>query len=488
VLKWFIHINILKQLTQEIAMNVPRVVIAGLYGEGGKTTIATGIMGAFTKKGLKVQSFKSGPDHIDSTYHNVVTKMAPRHLDAWLTSPRTVLESFERSAKKADIAVVEGAGGIFQGIPRQIDGVVDYEGTAQIARILKAPTILVLDIGSLWMHRAEVVHAILNTFKLINKQVKVEGIVLNNVIGWQKAEWVKRAIESAAKVPVVGVVPFNTEIVLPPRRGGLVPIPERETLKTTVLKLVKHVEENVDLDKIIEIAKKAEQLPDIESHIYLSPKIPKKVRIGVAFDGAFSFQKQDNIDLLEAYGAEILLFSPLHDKELPPNIDGLYLAGGFPDMLADQLTANKTMMKNIKDMAYDGMPIYGEHGGALYLTESITNFTGSTFSMVGIFSGKAEMDWKMQALDSTVMEAINDNLLSKKGFVIHGNDFRFSRIVDIPRDARFAYKMKIGKGINGKNEGMMENNTLAVLGQIYFAFDTKIGEKFVKHSEDYRHK
>ena len=469
-------------------MKIPRVVIAGLYGEGGKTTIATGIMGAFTKKGLKVQSFKSGPDHIDGTYHNLVTKMAPRHLDAWLTSPRTVLESFERSAKNADIAVVEGAGGIFQGIPRQIDGVGDYEGTAQIARILKAPTILVLDIGSLWMHRAEVIHAILHTFKLFNKQVKVQGIVLNNVIGWQKAEWMRRAVESATKVPVVGVVPYNKEIVLPPRRGGLVPIPERETLKITVLKLVEHVEEHVNLEKIIEIAKKADELPEIEKRVYRSPKIQKKVRVGVAFDGAFSFQKQDNIDLLEAYGAEIVLFSPLHDKELPPNIDGLYLAGGFPDMVAEQLTENKTMMKGIKDMACDGMPIYGEHGGALYLTKSITNFTGSTFSMVGVFSGKAEMDWKMQALDSTVMEAINDNLLSRKGFVIHGNDFRFSRIVDIPKDARFAYRMKIGKGINGKNEGMMENNTLAVLGQIYFAFDTKIAEKFVKHSLEYQHK
>jgi cobyrinic acid a,c-diamide synthase len=318
--------------------------------------------------------------------------------------------------------------------------------------------------------------------------VKVEGIILNNVTNRQKGDWIKRGIESSSKVPVVGVVPYNTEIMLPARRGGLVPIPENETLKTTVLKLVEHVEKHVELDKIIEIVEKAEELPDIENRVYLSPKIQKKVRIGVAFDGAFSFQKQDNIDLLELYGAEIVLFSPLQDRVLPPNIDGLYLAGGFPDMLGEQLTANKTMMRSIKNMAYDGMPIYGEHGGALYLTESITNFKGETFSMVGIFSGKAEMDWKMQALDSTVMETINDNMLSRKGFVIHGNDFRFSRIVDIPRDTRFAFRMKIGKGINGKNEGMMENNTLAVLGQIYFAFDTIIAEKFVKHSEKYRHK
>ncbi len=146
------------------------------------------------------------------------------------------------------------------------------------------------------------------------------------------------------------------------------------------------------------------------------------------------------------------------------------------------------MMKNVKDSAYDGMPIYSEQGGSMYLTKSITNFEGSTFSMVGVLSGKAEMDWKLQALDSTRMETINDNLLTQKGTVIHGNDFRFSMIIDIPKDARFAYKMRIGKGIDGEHEGLMSNNILAVVGLIYFAFNTKIAEKFVKHSEDYSHK
>jgi len=469
-------------------MNVSRVVIAGLYGEGGKTTVATGIMGAFTKKGLQVQAFKSGPDHIDATYHTEVTKKPSRHLDAWLTSPRTVLESFERSAKNVDLAVIEGAGGIFQGIPRLIDGVNDYEGTAQIARILRAPIILVLDVGSMWMHRAEVAYAILHVFKLLDKQVNVKGVILNNVKGWQQAEWVKKAVESAAKVPVIGVIPYNAEIILPARRGGLVPIPERETLKATLSELVGYVGEHVDIDKVFDIAEKAEELPDIESQVYPSQQRQKKVRIGIAFDGAFSCYNQDNVDLLEAYGAETIFFSPIHDKELPPDLDGLYFTGGFPDMLAEQLTENQTMMKKVRDSAYDGMPIYSEHGGSMYLTKSITNFNGSTFSMVGVLSGKAEMDWKLQALDSTRMETINDNLLTQKGTIIHGNDFRFSRIIDIPKDARFAYKMRIGKRIDGEHEGLMEHNILAVVGLIYFAFDTKLAENFVKHSEEYRHR
>jgi cobyrinic acid a,c-diamide synthase len=469
-------------------MNVPRVVIAGLYGEGGKTTVATGIMGAFMKKGLNVQAFKSGPDHIDATYHTEVTKKPSRHLDAWLTSPRTVLESFEMSAENVDVTVIEGAGGIFQGIPRLIDGITDYEGTAQIVRILRAPVILVLDVGSMWMHRAEVAHAILHVFKLLDKQVNVKGIILNNLKGWQKEEWVKRAVESATKVPVVGVIPYNEEIVLPFRRGGLVPVPEREMLKATLSELVEHVEEHVDINRVFDIAEQAEELPDIESQIYPSQKRQRKVRIGVASDEAFSCYNPDNVDLLETHGAETVFFSPIHDQELPPDLDGLYFTGGFPDMLAEQLTQNQKIMKDIRDSAYDGMPIYSEQGGSLYLTDSITDFSGSKFSMAGVLSGKAEMDWKLQALDSTVMESVNDNLLTLKGAVIHGNDFRFSRIVDIPKDAKFAYRMRIGKGIDGEHEGLMENNILAVIGVIYFAFDIKIAENFVKHSEEYHHR
>lgn len=469
-------------------MNVPRVVIAGLYGEGGKTTVATGVMAALVKKRLNVQGFKSGPDHIDATYHNEVTKKPTRHLDAWLTSQRTVLESFEKYAKNVDVAVIEGAGGIFQGIPRIVDGVKDFEGTAHLARILKAPIVLVLDIGSIWMHRAEVIHAILNTFKVLSKQIDVKGVIVNNVKGWQQKKWVKRAVGSATKVPVLGVIPYNPEIVLPPRRGGLIPVPEKKSLKTTVSKLVEHVVTHIDIEKILDIAKQAQELPDIKYEVYPANKRQQTVRIGVAFDEAFSCHNPDNIDFLEAYGAEIVFFSPIHDQKLPQKIDGLYFPGGFPSRVAKQLTANKAMLKNIKNAVDNEMPIYSEQRSSMYFTKSITDFRGSTFSMVGAISGKAEMDWKMQALDSTRMESVHDNLLTQKGKILQGNDFRFFRIVDLPRDTKFAYKMRIGKGIDGTHEGIIEKNLLTMAGLVYFAFDKKIAENFVSHSEKYQHR
>jgi cobyrinic acid a,c-diamide synthase len=467
-----------------MTVNIPRIVIAGLYGEGGKTTVATGLIGALKKRGLKVQPFKVGPDYIDGGYHTAVANRPSRHLDPWLTSPRAVLEIFERACRDADVAVIEGFMGLFDGITRVVEGAQDFGSTAQIAQILKANVILVLDVTGMRINAAAVVHG----FKSFNEKVKVKGVILNNVRSRQQAEWIKRITESTAKVPVLGLIPYSEEIFLPTRLGGLIPIPERESLKTTLSKLVEYVGERIDIEKISDIAKDAEELPDIDSEIYPPQPTKEKVRLGMAFDEAFNFNYPTNIELLRAYGAETVFFSPIHDKTLPANLDGLYLPGGFPDVMAEQLTKNQTMRKSIKDAAEDEMPIYSEHGGSLYLTKSIADFEGSTFPMVGAFPGKAVMEKKLQALDSTLMETINDNLLNQRGKIIHGHEYHFSRIIEVPKDAKFAFKMCIGKGVDGKHEGLMEHNSLALLGHLNFAFCKEFAENLIKRCEQYRHK
>ena len=464
-------------------MNVPRIVVAGLYGEGGKTTVATGLMGALKKKGLKVQPFKVGPDYIDGSYHTAVTNTPSRHLDPWLTSPQTVLEIFENACINADVAVIEGFMGLFDGLTRVVDGAQDFGSTAQIAQILKANVVLVLDVTGMRMNAAAVVHG----FESFNEKVHVKGVVLNNIRSQQQAEWMAQTVESATKVPVLGFIPYSDGIFLPTRRGGLIPIPEKETLKATVSKLVDYVGDRVDIEKVIGIAKDAKELPDIDNSVF-SPSTSKKVRFGLAFDEAFNFYYQTNIDLLRANGAETVFFSPIHDKELPANLDGLYFPGGFPDVLADQLTENQTMRKSVKAAVTDEMPVYSEHGGSLYLTQSITNVDGATFPMAGALPGKAVMEKRLQALDSTLMETIGDNLLSKSGNIIHGHEYHFSRIADVPEDAKFAFKMGIGKGVNGKHEGWMEHNSLALLGHVNFGFNKKFAENIIKSCENYRHK
>lgn len=465
-------------------MNVPRVVVAGLYGEGGKTTVATGLIGAFKKKGLKVQPFKVGPDYIDGSYHTAVANRPSRHLDPWLTSPQAVLEIFESACKDADVAVIEGFMGLFDGITRVVNGAQDFGSTAQIARILMTNVVLVLDVTGMRMNAATVVHG----FKSFNEKVKVKGVILNNARSQRQAEWMRQTIESATKVPVFGLIPYSEEIFLPTRRGGLIPVPEKQTLKTTVSKLVEYVGDRIDVDKIFDVAKEAEELPDIDSTVYSSQPRIKRVRLGMAFDEAFNFYYPTNIDLLRSYGAETAFFSLIHDKELPSNIDGLYLPGGFPDMLAEQLTKNQTMRKRIRDAVYDGMPVYSEHGGSLYLTESIATVESSAFPMSGALPAKALMEKKLQALDSTCMEAINDNLLSQRGSIIHGHEYHFSKIIDIPKDAKFAFKMQIGKGIDGKHEGWIEYNILSLLGHVNFAFSKEFARNLINRCEQYRRK
>ena len=465
-------------------MNVARVVIAGLYGEGGKTTVATGLMGTLRKRGLKVQPFKVGPDYIDGSYHTVVTNRPSRHLDPWLTSPQAVLEIFENACRDADVAVIEGFMGLHDGLTRVVDGVQDFGSTAHIAQILKANVVLVLDVTGMRMNAATIVHG----FKSFNEKVKVKGIILNNVRSQQQAEWMKQTIESTTKVPVFGLIPYSEDIFLPTRRGGLIPIPEKETLKTTVYKLVEYVGERVEVDKIFDIAEDAEELPDIDGAVYPSQPRTKEVRLGLAFDEAFNFYYPTNIDLLRSNGAKTVFFSPIHDEKLPSNLDGLYLPGGFPDMLAEQLTKNQTMRKSVKAAVYDEMPVYSEHGGSLYLTKSIAKVEGSVFTMAEALPLEALMEKKLQALDSTLMETINDNLLNKKGAIIHGHEYHFSKIIDAPKDTRFAFKMDIGRGIDGQHEGWMEHNTLALLGHLNFAFNYEFAENLIKRCEQYRHK
>ena len=467
-----------------MTVNIPRVIVAGLYGEGGKTTVTSGLIGALKKKGLKVQPFKVGPDYIDGGYHTAVANRPSRHLDPWLTSSQAVLEIFENACRDADAAIIEGFMGLFDGITRIVDGAQDFGSTAQIAQILKANVILVLDVTGMRMNAATVVHG----FKSFNEKVKVKSVILNNVRSQQQAEWMKRTIESATKVPVVGLIPYSAEIFLPTRLGGLIPISEKETLKATLSKLVEYVGERMDIDKIFDVAKDAEELPVIDGEVFPSQPRRKKVRLGMAFDEAFNFYYPTNIDLLRAHGAETVFFSPIHDKTLPSNLDGLYLPGGFPDVMAKQLTRNQTMRKSIKDAAENGMPIYSEHGGSLYLTKSISDTEGSTFPMVGALPGKAVMEKKLQALDSTLMKTINDNLLNHKGSINHGHEYHFSKIVDIPKDAKFAFKMRIGRGIDGKNEGWLEHNVMALHGHIHFAFSRDFAENLIKRCEQYRYK
>jgi cobyrinic acid a,c-diamide synthase len=301
-------------------------------------------------------------------------------------------------------------------------------------------------------------------------------------------EWTKKFIESKAGVPVVGAVPFNKEIELSSRHLGLIPANEIVSIRTRLSRLVDHVSAHIDAERLLEIASTAKELPNVTDGVYPAQPIRRDTKIGVAFDEAFNFIYQDNLDLLNAYGAETIFFSPLHDASLPRDINGLYLPGGFPELQADIISANQPMRNEVKKAANDGMPIFAESGGFLYLNRSITDLQGRDLKMVGLFPAKVLMKDKFQALDYTLMKVVNDNLISRRGGVLHGHEFHFSKIVEIPNDAKFALEMQVGKGIDGNHDGWMENNVLASIGNMHFAFDRRIAKCFVELCRNYKHR
>jgi cobyrinic acid a,c-diamide synthase len=256
---------------------------------------------------------------------------------------------------------------------------------------------------------------------------------------------------------------------------------ERFFLKTTDF-----VRSNIDLKAVIKIAKAVPEIPEVKHPIYPEKKHSKTVSIGVAFDEAFNFYYSANLELLEFYGAELKRFSPIHDKALPANVDGLYIGGGFPEMLSKALEANGTMLRFIKTAADSGMPIYAECGGLMYLTDSIVDFSGKSFRMTGVLPAKTVMV-KTVLLNYALAEVTRGNLLSKAGSCLKGHEFHSSQIVDVPADAEFAYTLRRGIGIVAKQDAWLQQNVLASYMHVHFAQGAEIAQNFIASCRQHRH-
>jgi cobyrinic acid a,c-diamide synthase len=458
-------------------MNVPRVVIAGAQSGVGKTTVSIGLMTVLKEAGFRVQAFKIGPDYIDPSHHRAATGRPSENLDSWMVPKDQIIELFRRTAKGADIAVIEGVMGLYDGI----SGLDETGSTAQIAKILRCPVILIIDAHNV----ARTAAAIVLGYKKFDENVKIAGVMLNRVTGETHAVWCKEAIESTAKIPVVGWIPVDKQIELPERHLGLIPTPETEAFNVVYPKIRNFFRTRINLNMIVDIARSAGEIPEVQHPIYPSRKSVKSVAIGLAFDEAFNFYYQSNINLLEAYGAEIKRFSPIHDKELPADVSALYIGGGFPEMLPKELEANKHLRGIIKKAAEDCMPIYAECAGLMYLTDSITDFDGKSYDMVGALKGKTLMTQKTLVTYS-LAEATRDTLLCREGSLLKGHEFHNSVITDIPSDAEFAYAMKMGEGTKDKKDGWMQYNVLASYMHIHFAQSPKIVKTFIANCKKHK--
>ncbi|HET7283664.1 MAG TPA: cobyrinate a,c-diamide synthase [Nitrososphaeraceae archaeon] len=448
-------------------MNIPRIVIGGVTSAVGKTTISTAIMYTLKQKGLHVQPFKVGPDFIDPSYHTYVTGRQSRNLDVWMMGENGVLKCFHNASSGADIAVVEGVMGLFDGI----SGKDDFSSTAQVAKILNAPVILVIDAGK----AARSIAAIATGFLHFDKKLRIIGTILNNVAGDKHANFITEAFADKVKVPIIGIVRRSKEITMVERHLGLIPTPElEEKQKRAIFQSAKFVSEQIDLDKIKYL------LDKVQTTDPLQKQIPNgQIKIAVALDESFNFYYADNLDALREQKAELIFFSPINDCKLPENIHGVILGGGFPEVLADKLEKNQSMGKSITKAAENGIPIYGECGGLMYLTRSIKGYSGNEGkkrNMVGLIDADTFISGKL-TLNYT--EANSNASIFGKISKVRGHEFHYSRIENIAKDSKFAYVMRRGNGIDNKKDGFMVYNCLASYMHLHFA-DSRLPKRFIE--------
>lgn len=428
---------------KEDSLTIPRIVIAGTHSGCGKTTVASGLMGALVAKGYRVQPFKVGPDFIDPSHHTRICGRVSRNLDPFMMGDEGCRATFAHAMEGADIAVIEGVMGMFDGI----DG-TDIASTAHVSRILKAPIILVVDAKG--MSRS--IHALIQGFAGFDPAVTLAGVIVNR-IGSPRH---RAMIEPTLALPSFGWIPRRDEASLKSRHLGLVmaheAVPHRE--------ITSLIAEHCDTGAIVSAAKKAPDLPRPES---LEKPVASRARIGIAQDSAFCFYYQDNLDLLARYGAELIFFSPLKDSL--PAVDAVYLGGGYPELFLPGL-ASAVCTKDLKKAADNGMPVLAECGGLMYLAREVTG--EGRHRMTGILPADAEMTKRVQALGYVKGEVIRHSTFLKPGLTITGHEFHYSQLVP-DDDAQFVITLKRGKGICDGKDGLVSGNAVGQYTHTYFS-------------------
>ena len=447
--------------------NIPRLVIAGTQSGVGKTTIATGIMADLKAKGLTVQPFKVGPDYIDPTYHMLATGLPSRNLDSWMLPHKAMLELFHRASRKADISVIEGVMGLFDGY----SGLDDSGSTAEVAKLLSAPVILIIDAGK--MARSAAAMAL--GYAKFDPALDLRGFIANNIGSPQHFRWVKEAIEDATSIPVLGYLPRNNELKMPERHLGLVPTVEMVGAQHAVPLLIRQMEETFDLDRLLEIARSAEPLPSPKSQLFPTKASAPLVNIALARDEAFSFYYQDNLDLLEAYGARLLPFSLLRDSTLPENAQGVYLGGGFPEMYAEALSANRPMMESLRKAVSEGLPIYAECGGLMYLSQGIVDFEEKRHPMAGLLPGWSVMKNRLTRMGYVELEVKKNTILASKGTRLRGHEFHWSEMEKELEPTAYGITSP-----TTRLEGYANGNILASYVHLHFGSEPSLARNFIE--------
>ena len=448
----------------------PRIVLAGVSSGVGKTTIVTGLTALFHAQGLIVQPFKVGPDYIDPGFHEKAAERPSYNLDTWLTREERLGTGFAMLSEGADISLIEGVMGLYDG------GGKGVSSTAQIAKLLKAPVVLIINCQSIGTSAA----AIAMGYKLYDPEVRFAGVILNKLGSAKHEAMIREAMEDL-DIPVLGALHRDAELKTPERHLGLTPVTEIETKD-----LIRHMRD--DAGRWIDTAalrRIAESAPAIVWEEEAQTRVTEPVRIGVAQDEAFTFYYPTNLRALESRGAELVPFSPMRDAALP-DVDGLVFGGGFPEMFLKELSGNASMKAALAKAAGEGMPVYAECGGLMYLCRDIVDFEGARYAMAGLVPAVCRMQKKLQRVGYVTAKALRPSILADEGAELRGHEFHFSTMEPIAEDFPWAYCMQGIRQQEPHREGYALRNVTASYLHMNFDGNPGAADRFVESCAAYR--
>ena len=452
------------------------IVIAATKSGSGKTTVALGLMAALKRRGLTVAPFKVGPDFIDPGHHSRITGRVSRNLDGWMLSDAYNRHCFQQAAEGADVALVEGVMGLYDGYA----GKSEAGSTAQMAKLIRLPVVLVVDAASMARSAA----ALVQGFENFDRELRFAGVIFNNLGSPGHLKYLTDALDGNVRMPCLGGILRNNRVAIPERHLGLVTEDEHVLTEARVVQLADLIDTHVDVPGLLE------RLEDRQ--LSLSDDQPGErkgpVKIGVARDKAFCFYYQDNLDLLEKSGAEIVRFSPIDDQHLPAELDGLYLGGGYPELFASRLSKNTQMLKQIREKSRQGLPVYAECGGFMYLCDALVDLDGHAFSMAGCFPFKTKMSSKLRALGYREITLSKDTIIGPAGRVIRGHEFHYSAMEEKPSgDIETVYTATRRASDQKLAGGYQVNRTLGSYNHLHFGSCPDVADTFIDTCRRYRY-
>jgi len=456
----------------------PGIVVAGLSGDSGKTLLSLGLAAVWRRQGLTVAPFKKGPDYIDAAWLTLAAGRFCRNLDSYLMTADTICETWRNGVQQADIGLVEGNRGIFDGVDVQ-----GSHSTAELAKLLQIPVLLVVDATKMTRTTAALVMGV----RALDPDLKLAGVVLNRIGGVRHASVAADAIEAYADVPVLGVVPrLRGGELIPGRHLGLVTTDEHPATSEAVARAADVVEEHLDLDQLLQIAGCADRTGrgkrtkpgEADDHP------PRIVRIGVLRDAAFPFYYPENLESLEKHGAELVRISALSDQQLPEGLNALYIGGGFPETHSRQLSGNRSFLASLRTEAENGLPIYAECGGLMLLAESI-DYDGTTSPMSGVLP--IRIGWSAKPAGHGYVRGVvdRDNPFYPVGTEIAGHEFHHSHVRN-PEGAASVVSLNRGTGIGGGRDGLVRWNTLALYTHVHAAGLAEWSRGMIRAAKSYR--